>query len=62
MLLLLKNHLNYLKDNFFKCFFKKYNVPLFFGQYCFSQNIIKENLRSEEGKIIKYIRNLQLRV
>ena len=23
MLLLLKNHLNYLKDNIFKCFFKK---------------------------------------
>ena len=25
MLILLKNHLNYLKDNIFDCFFKKYN-------------------------------------
>ena len=25
MLLLLKNHLNYLKDSIFDCFFKKYN-------------------------------------
>ena len=25
VLLLLKNHLNYLKDNIFECFFKKYN-------------------------------------
>ena len=24
MLVLLKNHLNYLKDNIFECFFKKY--------------------------------------
>ena len=24
-LVLLKNHLNYLKDNIFECFFKKYN-------------------------------------
>ena len=27
---LLKNHLNYLKDNIFKCCFKKYNRLLFF--------------------------------
>ena len=25
MSVLLKNHLNYLKDNIFECFFKKYN-------------------------------------
>ena len=25
MLVLLKNHLNYLEDNIFECFFKKYN-------------------------------------
>ena len=25
MLALLKNHLNYLKDNIFECLFKKYN-------------------------------------
>ena len=30
MLVLLKNHLNYFKDNIFECFFKEYNRPLFF--------------------------------
>ena len=30
MLVLLKNHLNYLKDIIFECFFKKYNRLLFF--------------------------------
>ena len=30
MLVLPKNYLNYLKDNLFKCFFKKYNRLLFF--------------------------------
>ena len=30
MLVLLKNHLNYLKDNIFECFFKKYNTLSFF--------------------------------
>ena len=29
VLVLIKNHLNYLKDNIFKCFFKKYNRLLF---------------------------------
>ena len=29
-LVLLKNHLDYLKDNIFECFFKKYNKLLFF--------------------------------
>ena len=29
MLVLLKNYLNYLKDNIFKCFFKKCNRLLF---------------------------------
>ena len=28
ILVLLKNHLNYLKDNIFECFFKKYNKRL----------------------------------
>ena len=28
MLVLLKNHLSYLKDNIFECFFKEYNRPL----------------------------------
>ena len=30
MLALLKNHLNYLKDNIFEFFFKMYNRPLLF--------------------------------
>ena len=30
MLVLLKNRLNYLKDNIFECFFKKYNRLSFF--------------------------------
>ena len=30
MLVLLKNYLNYLKDNIFECFFKKHNKLLFF--------------------------------
>ena len=30
MLALLKNHLNYLKDSIFKCFFKEYNRILLF--------------------------------
>ena len=25
ILVMIKNHLNYLKDNIFECFFKKYN-------------------------------------
>ena len=31
-LVLLKNHLNYLKDNIFECFFKKYNRFIFFHE------------------------------
>ena len=30
ILVLLKNHQNYLKGNIFQCFFKKYNRLLFF--------------------------------
>ena len=30
ILVLIKNHIYYLKDNIFKFFFKKYNRPLFF--------------------------------
>ena len=30
ILVLPKNHLKYLKDNIFECFFKKYNRLLFF--------------------------------
>ena len=32
ILALLKNHLNYVKDNTFECFFKKHNRLLFFLQ------------------------------
>ena len=30
ILLLIKNHLNYLKYNIFECFFKEYNMLLIF--------------------------------
>ena len=30
VLVLIKNHLNYLKDNIFECLFKKYNRLFFF--------------------------------
>ena len=39
MFVLLKDHLNYLKDNIFKYFFKKYNRLLFFKKITFFQNI-----------------------
>ena len=45
ILLLLKSHMNYLKDNIFKCFFKEYHRLL-------------EKLRPKEENIIKDIRNL----
>ena len=47
ILSLLKNYLNYLKDNIFEFFFS-----------LFSQNIMIESPRSLEEKIIKNIRNL----
>ena len=31
ILVLIKSHLNYLKDNVFECFFKKYNRLFFFN-------------------------------
>ena len=40
MLVLIKNHLNYLKDTNFKCLFKEYNRLLFFPKKIFfSQRI-----------------------
>ena len=39
ILVLLKNHLNYLKDNIFECFFKKYNRLLFFLKINLFHNI-----------------------
>ena len=35
VLVLVKNHLNYLKDNIFKYFFKEYNIPLFLKKIYF---------------------------
>ena len=59
MLLSLKNHLSYLKENIFECFFKKYNGPLFFNKIIFfSKYIIMESLSLVEENIIKDIRNL----
>ena len=39
ILILIKNHLNYLKDNIFEFFFKKYNRLLFFLKINFFHNI-----------------------
>ena len=39
ILVLIKNHLNYLKDNIFECFFKKNNRLLFFEKINFLHNI-----------------------
>ena len=58
MLVLIKNHLNYLKDNIFELFFKKRNRLLLKKLLFFSKYIMMENTRSEEEKIIKDIRNV----
>ena len=50
MLALLKNHLNYLKDNISECLFKKYNIILSFSNRI-SYYIMIENLRPEEEDI-----------
>ena len=39
ILVLIKNHLNYLKDNIFECFYKKYNRLLFKKKFFFFDNI-----------------------
>ena len=39
ILVLLKNHLNYCKDNIFKCFLKKYKRLLFFEEINVFHNI-----------------------
>ena len=58
ILVLIKRHLNYLEDNIFKLFCKKYNRLLLFKKLFFSQHITMKNPRPEEEKIIKDIRNL----
>ena len=54
ILVLIKNHLNYLKDNIFECFFKKHNGLLFKTKK--TKNKI-ENPRPEEKKN-KDVRNI----
>ena len=49
MLVQLKNHMNYLKDSIFECFFEEYN-KLFFFLNLFSQHIIIESLSLERYK------------
>ena len=53
MWVLFKNHLNYLKDTIFECFFKESNRLLLFFLKKNSQD-----LSVEEEKVIKDIRNL----
>ena len=48
MLVLVKNHLNYLKGNIVECYFKKYNRLLSFLKKYFFHNIMVENPRPEE--------------
>ena len=58
MLVLLKYHLNCLKDNTFECFSKEYNrLLLFKKKKIFLQHIMMESLSLEEENIIKDIRN-----
>ena len=61
VLVLIKNHLNYLKDNIFKYFFKEYNIPLFLKKKIFfSYYIIIKSLSLEEENIINDIRSLYI--
>ena len=39
ILVLVKNHLNYLKDNILECFFKKFNRLIFFEKTIIFHNI-----------------------
>ena len=56
MLVFIKNHMNYLEDNAFEFFFKKYDrVLVFSDNYFSSQYIMIKNPRLEEKKIIKSI-------
>ena len=58
MLVLLKNHLNYIKDSIFECFFKEYNRVFFQQKMIFSNDIMMESFRLKEENINKGIRNL----
>ena len=58
ILVLFKNHLNDLKDNILKWFFKKYNRILFIYSFLFFKHIIMRNRRPEQEIILKDIGNL----
>ena len=59
MLVLVRNHLNYLKDNIFNYLFKSYHRFLLSEKkIVFSEHIMMENQRPEEENIIKDIRDL----
>ena len=55
MLVLLKNHLNYIKDSIFKCFFKEYDkiLSFFFFFLNFLQHAMMESLSLEEENMLK---------
>ena len=53
MLVLLRNHLNCLKDSIFECFLKELIL-----KKVFQQHVLMENLSLEEANIIKDIKNL----
>ena len=50
MLVLLKNHLNYLKDNIFKCSFKKCNKLLFLKELIFFIIYSDEKSKAQKRK------------
>ena len=56
MLLLLRNYLNYLKDDIFECF--EGSIISFSETIIYIHNIIIESLSLEEENIIKDITNL----
>ena len=59
MLVLLKNHLNHLKDSIFECFLRSIiDFPFVLKKSFFSQHIMMGSLSFEEEKTIKDIRNL----
>ena len=59
MLVLVRNHLNYLKDNIFNYLFKSYHRFLLSEKkIVFSEHIMMEKQRPAEENIIKDIRHL----
>ena len=55
ILVLLKNHLNYLKDSIFECFFKEYNrLSFFYPQALKTSYIAGGNLQSMKIKNFLY--------